>query len=94
MALKAPALIGLCAAFAVAAIGINMHLSNIFSAERGADYLETKGYQNVTGGDRVYMFHTCAKDDMVRQYHAVKDNKKVTQNVCYTPLWGPYLPWF
>ena len=75
------------------AVGVESCSNAIHPAEKGRDYLQSQGYTNVTGGDRVYMWHTCGKNVVAREYTATNDGRRVTQKVCFGPF-GPRLPWF
>ncbi|GEM_PF-5001275 len=63
----------------------------LFPVERGEDHLAKNSYENITGGDDLYVFSpkVCGKDYQ-RNYTAVKDGKKETVRVCYNPFVGTY----
>jgi hypothetical protein len=80
------------AALVGVAIAIESCSSAIHPAEKGRDYLQSKGYTNITGGDRDY-FNACGKNIVARGYTATHNGRRVSQEVCFGPF-GPYLPWF
>ena len=84
---------GLAFAF-VASIGLSHGMANaVFPASKGHDYLESRGYTDIQGGQRDY-FNACGKDDPARSYQArhPQTQRVVTRTVCHNLLLGAHAP--
>lgn len=61
--------------------------------DEGREWLEKKGYTNVTGGERDY-WNSCGKNTYARGYDCTdKDGKRVHKTVCFG-LFGKHSPLF
>ena len=82
------------AALAAGAFGINSAYGNmVFPKHRGVEYLEGRGYTDVTGGSRDYV-NACAEDDTARSYTAThpETGERVRRTVCHNLIIGPHAP--
>lgn len=61
------------------------------TAEDGAEYLRSKGYTNVAGGERVF-FVSCTKGSVAREYTALDINGHYVQKTVCGGLFGKYAP--
>ncbi len=75
------------------AVGVCALEQVTFTAADGAEYLEKRGYTDVSGG-KVAAFSACDDHELARKYTATnKDGKTVHKTVC-NGIFGPYSPLF
>jgi hypothetical protein len=67
-----------------------LHYANN-TPEDGADYLRSKGFTNVTGGERVF-FVSCGKGSIAREYKALDINGHYVAKTVCGGLFGKYAP--
>jgi hypothetical protein len=75
----------------MAGVAVLQHANN--TAEDGADYLRSKGFTEVTGGERVF-FAACDKGSIAREYKAFDINGQSVEKTVCGSLLGKYAPLF